>query len=289
MKKRLLMLVICISLVMAMGSVAFAADDTAAGDTIWIKNGSYVYKSADVNSDSKELTYHHQVKIKNIITDESGVPAWYEISYSTFDLWAQTILRNYTYIQVENTSVEEPSDEPVDSPVYENFNGELENGSSVNISAVEGIFPENTVVSMEEVAIDEKEYEDAIVNFDSSMKILDSYAVDIQFFSDGVVVQPNGSVILKMTVTNVLVPQDDNMVVLVHMADAGPEIIGSSYLKNGGLNQTFSFSVNSFSSYAAVFVNGKYVSQKMVDALVGQSRYEIRTTYVDLFDYDPAT
>lgn len=93
-----------------MGSVAFAADDTAAGDTIWIKNGSYVYKSADANSDSHKLVGSHEVTVKNIINDESGVPIWYEISYN--DFWGY-LIRDYKYVQVENTSVEEPTDEPV--------------------------------------------------------------------------------------------------------------------------------------------------------------------------------
>lgn len=83
------------------------------GDKIWIRRNSYVYKSQSAENGHK-LLLNYEVKIINIITDESGNAVWYEFAFTTTGI-GEWFIQEYKYVQVENTSVDEhePS-EPVD-------------------------------------------------------------------------------------------------------------------------------------------------------------------------------
>lgn len=83
------------------------------GDKIWIRHNSYVYKSQSAENGHK-LLLNYEVEIINIITDESGNAVWYEFAFTTTGI-GEWLIREYKYVQVENTSVDEPEpSEPVD-------------------------------------------------------------------------------------------------------------------------------------------------------------------------------
>lgn len=86
------------------------------GDKIWIKSGSKVYKShTNVDKDYYELRYNYEIKITEILTNESGDVEWYKFEFTNLGV-EEVILSigGYKYVHVDNTSVEEPSDEPID-------------------------------------------------------------------------------------------------------------------------------------------------------------------------------
>jgi len=86
------------------------------GDKIWIKHNSYVYKS-QLAENGHKLLLNYEVEIVNIITDEKGNAIWYEFAFVTTGI-GELLIREYKYVQVENTSVEEPEpSEPVDEHI----------------------------------------------------------------------------------------------------------------------------------------------------------------------------
>lgn len=76
------------------------------GDKIWIRHNSYVYKSQSAENGHK-LLLNYEVEIVNIITDENGNALWYEFKFTTVGI-GEWLIREYKYVQAENTSVEEP-------------------------------------------------------------------------------------------------------------------------------------------------------------------------------------
>ena len=163
--------------------------------------------------------------------------------------------------------------------VYENYSGSANNGVSARILAPEGSFPEGTSVSISDAEVDE-----SVVASLVSDEILGIVAVDIDFGG----VDPTTDVMVSLNIPADDVPSSANKVFVVHFGDNGPEVVGEKYLNTADSGETVSFQTNSFSSYAAVFVNGKYNAQKMSSVLSGNSRYQVATFNVDLFDYDPA-
>ena len=81
-------------------------DGPQVGDKIWIKHNSYVYKSQSAENGHK-LLLNYEVEIVNIITDENGNALWYEFKFTTVGI-GEWLIREYKYVQAENTSVEEP-------------------------------------------------------------------------------------------------------------------------------------------------------------------------------------
>lgn len=330
------------------------------GDKIWIKHDSYVYKSQSAENGHK-LLLNYEVEIVNIITDENGNAVWYEFAYTTTGI-GEWLIREYKYVQVENTSEEEPEpSEPVDENacncgenapeniadhadscprkqyvkslfenktaeeiyaqwdnydeatqidllnmlqkwdnakyeelkklvdgtddssgldiVYVQYAGTTSNGVSANITAPEGAFPEGTTVTVKDTTVAVSQVEGVV-----SGTIKGIVAIDINFGA-----QPSEAVVVSMDIPESQIPSDANMVQVVHMGSNGPELVSSSYLNTSNPGATVSFVATGFSSYAAVFVNGKYDAQLMSSVLAENRRYSVVPFNVDLFDYDPAT
>ena len=334
-------------------------DGPQVGDKIWIKHNSYVYKSQSAENGHK-LLLNYEVEIVNIITDENGNALWYEFKFTTVGI-GEWLIREYKYVQAENTSVEEPEpSEAVDefacncgenAPeniadhadscprkeyiktlfdgksaeeiyanwetydedtqndilnmlkandstkyeeltymingaddndgldiVYVHYTGEAANGVGAKILAPEGSFPDGTTVSISNATVSPSEVASVI-----SEDILGIVAVDINFGGS----EPANDVMVSLEIPASEVPAAANKLIVVHMSDGGPEVVGEKYLNTADSGETIAFKTDSFSSYAAVFVNGKYNAQKMSSVLQGNSRYQISTINVDLFDYDP--
>ena len=334
-------------------------DGPQVGDKIWIKHNSYVYKSQSAENGHK-LLLNYEVEIVNIITDENGNALWYEFKFTTVGI-GEWLIREYKYVQAENTSVEEPEpSEAVDefacncgenAPeniadhadscprkeyiktlfdgksaeeiyanwetydedtqndilnmlkandstkyeeltymingaddndgldiVYVHYTGEAANGVGAKILAPEGSFPDGTTVSISNATVSPSEVASVI-----SEDILGIVAVDINFGGS----EPANDVMVSLEIPASEVPAAANKLIVVHMSDGGPEVVGEKYLNTADSGETIAFKTDSFSSYAAVFVNGKYNAQKMSSVLQDNSRYQISTINVDLFDYDP--
>lgn len=165
---------------------------------------------------------------------------------------------------------------------YVNYSSAAASGTAASIDAPKGAFPEGTIVTVNDVTVTPAEVQSVI-----SDDIKGIVAVDIDFGG----AQPSEKVVVRMKIPKDKIPADANMVHIVHMAASGPEISSTSYLSSGE-GATIAFTANGFSSYAAVFVNGKYSSQKMSAFLAGNDRndrYSIANFNVDLFNYDPVT
>lgn len=162
---------------------------------------------------------------------------------------------------------------------YVNYSSAAASGTAASIDAPKGAFPEGTIVTVNDVTVTPAEVQSVI-----SDDIKGIVAVDIDFGG----AQPSEKVVVRMKIPEDKIPADANMVHIVHMAASGPEISSTSYLSSGE-GATIAFTANGFSSYAAVFVNGKYSSQKMSAFLAGNDRYSIANFNVDLFNYDPVT
>lgn len=183
---------------------------------------------------------------------------------------------------------------------YEDYAGGTADGVGTSVSAPEGAFPEGTTMSV--ASTDVSSYKDAIKTLvgigsdgegsdeeSDGSKITGMKALDISFAADGKKVQPGSNVVVTMSIPAGEKALDGaNMVYIVHIGDAGPELVTFQYLSTASEGQSITFGASSFSSYAAVFVNGKYNSEKMIDVLANSNRYSIATFDVDLFDYDPA-
>lgn len=333
------------------------------GDKIWIKSGSKVYKKhTNVEKDYYELRHNYEIKITEILTNESGDVEWYKFEFTNLGVGEFFLsLGGYKYVHVDNTSVEEPettepSDENAcdcgeDAPeniadhadscprkqyiktlfdgktaeeiyaawetydestqtdllnmlkvydstkyeeleymingdddssgldiVYVHYTGKAANGVGAKILAPEGSFPDGTTVSISNADVSPSQVASVI-----SEDILGIVAVDINFGGS----EPANDVMVSLDIPANEVPAAANKLIVVHMSDSGPEVVGEKYLNTADSGETIAFKTDSFSSYAAVFVNGKYNAQKMSSVLQGNSRYQISTFNVDLFNYDP--
>lgn len=89
------------------------------GDKIWIKKGSYVYKDAAGNQ-RHQLLGNYEVKIKAVITDDSGAVVAYEFEFTDLELGEFILLMGgYKYVQANDTTTEEPPAETT-NPAEEN-------------------------------------------------------------------------------------------------------------------------------------------------------------------------
>ncbi len=339
--------------------------DPQVGDKIWIKSGSKVYKKhTNVEKDYYELRHNYEIKITEILTNESGDVEWYKFEFTNLGVGEIFLsLGGYKYVHVDNTSVEEPettepSDENAcdcgeDAPeniadhadscprkqyiktlfdgktaeeiyaawetydestqtdllnmlkvydstkyeeleymingdddssgldiVYVPYTGKAANGVGAKILAPEGSFPDGTTVSISNADVSPSQVASVI-----SEDILGIVAVDIDFGGS----EPANDVMVSLDIPANEVPAAANKLIVVHMSDSGPEVVGEKYLNTADSGETIAFKTDSFSSYAAVFVNGKYNAQKMSSVLQsnGDGRYQISTFNVDLFNYDP--
>lgn len=162
--------------------------------------------------------------------------------------------------------------------VYVHYTGEAANGVGAKILAPEGSFPDGTTVSISNANVSPSEVASVI-----SEDILGIVAVDINFGGS----EPANDVMVSLDIPANEVPAAANKLIVVHMSDSGPEVVGEKYLNTADSGETIAFKTDSFSSYAAVFVNGKYNAKKMSSVLQGNDRFQISTFNVDLFNYDP--
>lgn len=332
-----------------------SSDVTTVGSLIWIKSGSNVYKDTS-GTNGYKLWISHAIKITEIINGEDNKPEWYKFDFTGTGWGETTILKDYHYVKVANTSQKDPNacdcdntseniaehdetcarriyidslikdknantiyanwesyDEQtktdilnlakanyettydglmklieadeIDDVVYEEYKGKTNQGIGILISAVKGLFPEGTQITVSDTSVNK--YESAIKRLIDG-DIQDIVAVDISFSNgNNDSVQPAGNVVVALNIPANKVPDGANMVYIIHIGKNGPEVITAQYLSTVSEGQSISFGTDSFSSYAAVFVAGKYNSQKMSEVLKNDNRYSIATFPVTLFDYDP--
>lgn len=159
--------------------------------------------------------------------------------------------------------------------------GFTENGIGTTISAPKGAFPDGTTLTVTDTEISEEDISG--LSLDDIAEILGIIAVDISF--DGK--QPTSNVVVTINIPADKVPDGANLVYIVHFGENAPEIISRQYLNTTTAGKSITFGASSFSSYAVIFTNGKYNSQKMSELLKGDTRYSIETFPVQLFDYNP--
>lgn len=163
--------------------------------------------------------------------------------------------------------------------VFVNYDGGTTGkGIETDICAPEGAFPEDATVTVKDTTVSS-----------SSVKKLIPYdiegivAIDISFGGE----QPTVNTVVTMNIPAEKVPEGANTVYIVHFGLNGAEIVSVQQLNTYEGGKSITFGASSFSSYAAVFVSGKYYSQKMSTLLQNDSQYSIRKIKTTLFDYDP--
>lgn len=164
------------------------------GDKIWIKSGAMVYKSASTTGGllhSHKLWLNHEVIVEEITTDEAGVQTWYKISYiDNVGLWA-----NYRYVQVQNTSVNEPA-------VESNTTVTTEDGLTVSVDVV-GL-PENARLVVNPIT-DEAKMEVfksiSSIKYLSEDEILFTKSFDIKLFDGNTEWQPANGQSVMVTIS----------------------------------------------------------------------------------------
>lgn len=85
------------------------------GEQVWIPSGVYVYEQA-AEENGHLLRMHYQIQIQEILTDGSGVPAWYRFDYVATGIvdWITggLVLNKYRYVRVADTVIQEPASQP---------------------------------------------------------------------------------------------------------------------------------------------------------------------------------
>ena len=176
-------------------------DGPQVGDTIWIKSGSLTYKQADATSDSREVVFNYETKIVSIVTDENGTGVWYEFEPTGLLLW----YKDYKYVHVDNTSVEEP-DATVPGEIKSQdgtvgISGNLPDGASVAVDT-----PDNETMTeiMDNVFPNMGEYFSWVEFFDISIE------------TEGAKWQPGENVTVTLDTTDI---QEDQKVKVYHILD----------------------------------------------------------------------
>lgn len=221
--------------------------------------------------------------VKSLITNENGQYKTADEIYAEWDSYDETTRTDIlnmvnAYVPTEYDALltlinGEKEDEEV---VFVQYDGTTNNGVHTLILAPEGTFPEGTTLTVKDTDISADQLSSLVSD------ILGIVAVDISFGC-----QPDGNVNVTLNIPGGSIPTNANMVYIVHIGENGPEIITSRYLKTGSEGQSITFGTDSFSSYAAVFVENKYSSQKMSSVLNNNEKYSLHTFDVKLFDYDP--
>ena len=134
MKKRIIALILSIAMVMSIAPTSMATEGAAdnnaveeanlpveeidenapqVGNTIWIKNGSKIYKNTE-DTEGYGIQLVYKIKITDIQT--IGDTTWYKFEFADLSaIIGGTLLKGYEWVKAESTSVEEPTDEPVDA------------------------------------------------------------------------------------------------------------------------------------------------------------------------------
>lgn len=215
------------------------------GDVIWITSGSLVYKD-HTNSDQGgyRLLGNYRVKVRNIIEDENGDPAWYEFKFVTAGIGEGLLaLSGYKYVQVENTVEEEPEENP----------GTVLTDTESGV-AVAGEIPSNVELSVESATIEEvAEYAPELAEFEN---IANPYKVfDISMLQGKSVWQPGEDETVSVTMDAAELGEDGDDVLVYHVhvnedESVETEVLGPFAIENG----TVEFEMSKF-SYVIV-VNG---------------------------------
>lgn len=328
-------------------------NEPQAGDTVWIKSGSMIYKSTEATEGYRVLV-GHKIKITSILDDENGNPAWYEFEFQEWESLLP-MLKAYSYIKAEDTAAseedanskecncEKPAENLADHPdecprkqyvkslitnengdyktakeiyadwdnydeetqtdilnlldryvtttysalteilkgfCFETFEGTLEDGVSVTVSAGVGAFPEGTTMQVTKKDVEKSQIENLI---SENAEILKTVAADIDFGC-----QPEKSVSVSIDISDEEMPENANMYYVIHMGIDGPELVTSAYLNSTGKGQTIPFTAESFSTYVVVLVHNKYQAKLMREVLKEDTRYTVKTLKANLFDYDAA-
>lgn len=253
---------------------------------------------------SDEITSDLVVEIEDVYDD--GQEYWYKVKAADGHTLPDKlvnmpwIFQNYigyapdddSLIIDHNSGGNEGGEETDDSfpePPIE-YGSTTANGVTATVFAPKDAFGQDVAISVQDTTVDEAEVNSAIANLASelgtALSVLGISAVDVNFGGE----QPNGEVILQMKIPEDKIPANANMVVILHFGQNGVEVETTKYLNNDA-GETISVMVDGFSSYAAVFVNGKYNAQKLRDVLAANSeygsKYSIVEFPVDIFDYDP--
>lgn len=163
--------------------------------------------------------------------------------------------------------------------VFVNYDGgTTSNGIETGISAPEGAFSKNATVTVKDTTVSRSSVE-SLISYDVEGIV----AIDISFGG----MQPTTNTVVTMNIPAEKVPKSANTVYIVHFGLNGAEIVSVQHLSTYEGGKSITFGASSFSSYAAVFVSGKYYSQKMSTLLQNDSKYTIRKIKTTLFDYDP--
>lgn len=284
MKKRILAIVLCLLMVLTTGNMAFAENNSLVGKTGTVMKGAYVYEEPDENSAKAQLSGFgtedgtYQFTVVEEIKDANG-QTWFK-----YDCKGLSLVTTYPYVKASDVDFGEVEpEEPVDPesgfdiPQIE-YSSIANNGIAAKVIAPEGAFPEGTTLSItdDNVSVD-------TVKSIIKENIIGLVSVDIDFEGK----EPSESVMVYMDIPADKIPEDANKVIIVHLGSNGPEIVGTKYINTSDEGELIAFSTSEFSSYAAVFVNGKYNAKLMSSVLENDSRYQIVTFPVDLFDYEP--
>lgn len=156
--------------------------------------------------------------------------------------------------------------------------GTTSKGIETDICAPEGAFPEDATVTVKDATVSSSSVKN-LIQYD----IEGIVAIDISFGGE----QPTVNTVVTMNIPAEKVPEGANTVYIIHFGLNGAEIVSVQQLNTYEGGKSITFGASSFSSYAAVFVSGKYYSQKMSTLLQNDSQYSIRKIKTTLFDYDP--
>ena len=172
------------------------------------------------------------------------------------------------------------------------FYGTTDSGVTVNIYAGDDAFSDGASMMITDTTVDESTVEELIMSNERSVDLKDFEIVKIKAVDIDFGEQPASEVTLQMLVSADEVPDSANQLYIVHFGDAGAEIVDSRALRTDITTHNIVVTVDSFSSYAAVFVNGKYSSSLMSDVIEendAENQYSIVPFKVNLFDYSPKT
>lgn len=219
-------------------------DDThQEGDKVWIKSGSYVYKSTSGNH-GYEILLPHQITIEAVITNENGEAQWYE-----FSEWSLNI-HGYKYVRVDDTSTEKPTDpgDPENPNNPEKPEKEITVG---NISLkVQGV-PDDVTLGAETVA--PKSWHEDLFDVVGSKKVV--FAIDITLTGEDGLWQPadNESVTVSLDAASLGLSEGERIGIL-HDHDGSLTDLGICTVTDGKLT----FETNSFSVFYGYTVDFEY-------------------------------
>lgn len=91
-------------------NTAVASSGSQIGDKIWIKSGSYVYKT-QTEENGYKINENCEIEIVNIATDDNGNAVWYKFEFTSSEIseWWISDLLGYKYVLAVDTSIDEPT------------------------------------------------------------------------------------------------------------------------------------------------------------------------------------